>query len=268
MLQGDSMFILLETRRTVIDAFATQFAREGFALTGMTPDDFEQWLGGALKAEVNAIEGFLVGDCLDRSGVVRRLKGKGAGAVIGLSDIHSLDATLDLFSSGIDDVVRKPVHAREILARIHAVKRRGGSSTGSINIGPLRVHFDGRDPEVDGATLPLPRRERRILECLAAHRGRRLTKNQIFQSIYGIFDEDVEESVIESHVSKLRKKLRLRVGYDVIDSKRYIGYCLVEPKEGPFDQRSPLEETMIAERFGALRQGGHFEADANTPAFA
>lgn len=224
------MFILVETRATVIETFATQFSREGFVLTGMQPDECQQWLADATKNEMNAVEGFLVGHCLDRSGLVRLLKRRSARAVIGLSDVHSLDATLDLFSSGIDDLVRKPVHAREILARFHAIKRRSDTCSGSVNVGTLRVHFDGRDPEIDGVTLPLPRRERRILEFLAAHRGRRLTKNQIFQSIYGIFDEDVEESVIESHVSKLRKKLRLRVGYDVIDSKRYIGYCLVEPK--------------------------------------
>ena len=59
------------------------------------------------------------------------------------------------------------------------------------------------------------------------NRGRRVTKTQIFNAIYGIFDEDVEENVVESHISKLRKKLRQRLGYDPIDSKRYLGYRLV-----------------------------------------
>ena len=88
------------------------------------------------------------------------------------------------------------------------------------------MYFDGRDPEIDGVALNLPRRERRILEFLIANRGRRVTKTQIFNSIYGIFDEDVEENVVESHVSKLRKKLRQRLGYDPIDSKRFLGYCI------------------------------------------
>jgi hypothetical protein len=60
----------------------------------------------------------------------------------------------------------------------------------------------------------LPRRERRILEYLIANRGRRVTKTQIFNAIYGIFDEDVEENVVESHISKLRKKLRKKLGVD------------------------------------------------------
>ena len=81
-------------------------------------------------------------------------------------------------------------------------------------------------PGAHGEVLELPRRERRILEYLVANRGKRVTKTQIFNAIYGIFDEDVEEDVVESHISKLRKKLRHRLGYDPIDSKRYLGYSL------------------------------------------
>jgi hypothetical protein len=48
-------------------------------------------------------------------------------------------------------------------------------------------------------------------------------------SIYGIFDENVEENVVESHISKLRKKLRRNLGYDPVNSVRYLGYRLEEP---------------------------------------
>ena len=72
----------------------------------------------------------------------------------------------------------------------------------------------------------LPRRERRILEYLAINRGRRVSRTQIFNAVYGLFDEEVEESVVESHISKLRKKLRQIMGYDPIDTKRYLGYQL------------------------------------------
>jgi DNA-binding response OmpR family regulator len=75
--------------------------------------------------------------------------------------------------------------------------------------------------------LALPRRERHILEYLVRKRGHRLTKKQIFDAVYGIYSEDVEDSVVEGHISKLRKKLRQRLGYDPIDAKRYIGYSYV-----------------------------------------
>jgi DNA-binding response OmpR family regulator len=125
----------------------------------------------------------------------------------------------------VDDVVQKPVHAREILARIRAISARRALIRKDPP-GPLRVYFDGRDPEVGGEVLPLPRRERRILECLYRNRGQRVTKTQIFNFVYGLFDDGLDEIVIESHISKLRKRLRSRLGFDPIDSQRFLGYRL------------------------------------------
>lgn len=143
-----------------------------------------------------------------------------------MSDQHSLETTLALFDSGVDDVVRKPVHPREIMARAAAIRRRLKAISNFTDIGPVRVFSDGRDPEINGDVFPLPRRERRILEYLVANRGRRVSKTQIFNAIYGIFDDEVEENVVESHISKLRKKLRKKLGFDPVDSKRFLGYCI------------------------------------------
>ena len=132
--------------------------------------------------------------------------------VLCLNERHSLDDTLGLFAAGVDDVVRKPVHVREILARVGAINRRVFGEKGQVDLGELRVYFDGREPEADGEPFPLPRRERRILEFLLQCRGRRVTKAQIFNAVYGLFDENVDENVIESHISKLRKKLKQRSG--------------------------------------------------------
>ena len=92
---------------------------------------------------------------------------------------------------------------------------------------PFRVYFDGRDPTIGGEVMILPRRELRILEYMVSHQGKWISKSQIFNAIYGIFDDEVEENVVESHISKLRKKLREKLGTDPIDSKRFLGYRLV-----------------------------------------
>ncbi|MBN9251385.1 MAG: response regulator transcription factor, partial [Mesorhizobium sp.] len=174
-----------------------------------------------------SVSAFLIGDCREGSISPRQIRGRTGAPVIALSEHHSLENTLKLFESGVDDVVRKTLHNREILARITAIRRRADDSASFTEIGPMRIFMDGRDPEINGQPLPLPRRERRILEFLAANRGRRVTKTQVFNSIYGIFDEEVEENVVESHISKLRKKLREKLGHDPIDSKRFLGYRLV-----------------------------------------
>jgi DNA-binding response OmpR family regulator len=87
--------------------------------------------------------------------------------------------------------------------------------------------------------LALPRRELRILEHLVSHQGKWLTKTELFNAIYGLFDSSFDENVIESHVSKLRKKLRNHLGYDPIDSKRYMGYRLDDLKSRSNGESDP-----------------------------
>ena len=193
--------------------------------------EFSEWISKASENDVQAVEAFLIGDCQGREQFPRMIRERSSAPVLCLKERPSLDDTLGLFAAGVDDVLRKPVHVREILARVGAISRRAMSENRDVVIGDLKVYFDGREAEVSGKPLPLPRRERRILECLVRNRGRRLSKTQIFNAVYGIFDENVDENVVESHISKLRKKLKHRLGYDPIDSKRYLGYCLKKQGE-------------------------------------
>ncbi|HWT30533.1 MAG TPA: response regulator transcription factor [Propylenella sp.] len=220
------MFIIVDEREIVTDGYASRFSREGVATTGFSPELFRDWVETVQPSDLGAVEAFLLGDCAERAAYPKIIKNRSGAPVIAMSETQSLDATLELFAAGVDDVVRKPVHVREILARVGAIRRRANVASDHTIIGQMHVYFDGRDPEIKGEVLPLPRRERRILEFLVTNHGRRVTKTQIFNSIYGIFDEDVEENVVESHISKLRKKLRHRLGYDPIESKRYMGYRL------------------------------------------
>jgi DNA-binding response OmpR family regulator len=220
------MYIIVDDRNIVTGGYATGFDREGVTTTGIDPVEFGEWLQKASESDVEAVEAFLIGDCQGREHFPKLIRERSKAPVLCLRERPSLDDTLGLFAAGVDDVVRKPVHVREILARVGAIARRSINEAKDIAIGDLTVYFDGREVEVNGEPLPLPRRERRILECLVKNRGRRLSKTQIFNAVYGIFDEDVDENVVESHISKLRKKLKHRLGYDPIDSKRFLGYCL------------------------------------------
>jgi two-component system, OmpR family, flagellar system response regulator FtcR len=222
------MIVIVDERETVLSAYTSWFCREGVSATGLAPHDFRQWVNTAPVPDIGAVEAFLLGDFQDREEVPGKIKSRSAAAVIAMNDTKSLDDTLVLFAAGVDDVVRKPVHVREILARIKAISRRVHSDVQDPVSGRIRVFSDGRDPEIDGEPLPLPRRERRILEYLTANKGRRVTKSQIFNFVYGLFDDGIDENVIESHISKLRKRLRQRLGTDPIDSQRFLGYRLTQ----------------------------------------
>lgn len=223
------MYIVIDDRVLVTEGYQSLFTGEGVPAIGFTPSRFQEWVEDTPADHLNTVEAFLIGDCAERASFPTMIRRRSQAPVIAMNEASSLEKTLELFAAGVDDVVRKPVHVREILARVNAMQRRAEkrrSSDDEVTIGEIKVHFDGSDPEVAGELMALPRRERRILEYLMRNRGRWVTKTQVFNAVYGLFDDEVDEAVVESHVSKLRKKLRTKLGYDPIDSKRYLGYTI------------------------------------------
>jgi DNA-binding response OmpR family regulator len=222
------MYVVVDHREAVVSGYMSGFTREGFAAMGFCSGEFRAWLDVASDEDIASVQSFLLGDVDGRTSVSQVIRSHSRAPIIALSEERCLDQTLELFSAGIDDVVRKPVHVREIVARSDAVWRRVNDVVAPATSGRLKVFFDGRDPLIDGEVLPLPRRERHILEYLVKNSARRITKNQLFNAIYGVFNEEVDDTVIEGHMSKLRKKLRQRLGHDVIDGKRFMGYRFVD----------------------------------------
>jgi DNA-binding response OmpR family regulator len=223
------MIVIVDDRNLVTDAFRSSFDREGVPAAGFSGGDFEGWVEAAANEDVEAINAFLIGQCTRPDVLARIIRRRSAAAVIAMKDHKTLASTLELFAIGVDDVVSKPCHVREILARIEAISRRASVERERpiASVSAIQIFRDGRDPLVCGEPLSLPRRELRILEFLVANQSRRVTKSQIFNSVYGLFDQEIDENVIESHISKLRRRLRGRLGYDPIDSKRHLGYRLV-----------------------------------------
>ena len=142
------------------------------------------------------------------------------------------------------------MHVTEILARAAAIRRRQKIEEPKRMFGALRVFSDGRDPQVDGVPFALPRRERRILEYLASIGDRRATRSQIYNAVYGFMEEEVDECVVESHISKLRKKFKKALGYDIIDSKRFLGYCLIQQSADEVQPTADSTQTKFIPQTG------------------
>ena len=224
------MLLMVDERGVVREGFGGLFEREGVPLDGVAPDRLADWLAALSETEAASIDMVLLGEGAALEEALALLRTRTNAPIIALSERRGVDATLELFGLGVDDVVRVPVHARELLARAGAIRcRRRAEADRTLRFGLLAVHRDGRDPEVAGAPLTLPRRERRVLEVLARAHGRYVSKAQLYSAVYGLMRTDIEESVVESHVSKLRRKLRRSLGADPITSTRFLGYRLDAP---------------------------------------
>lgn len=248
------MIVVIDDRDLVLQGFGGMFQRIGYPVFGVLGKELPNWLDSICSNELESIEAFLVGYTSEDTCLISHIRSVTKLPIISLIEQNSLAEILHHFESGADDVVRKPIHVREILARVAAIRRRKDTTRSVFELGRLRVFADGRDPEIDGQSFPLPRRERRILEYLAANGDRRATRSQIYNAVYGLFEQDVEECVVESHISKLRKKLRKVLGYEIIDSKRFLGYRLEA-------QTAECVERDVAEAAVASAETGRFGQD-------
>ena len=222
------MIVIVDERELVKEGYHSLFDREGVASAGFGSSEFGEWVTSAADEDVNSVRAFLIGDC-------------GEGSMLAAQDPRPHRRT--------GHRAQRAAFAGEHAAAVRVRRRRRRAQAGPHPRDPgphlgdppprqedRQLHRDRRHAHLPGR----PRsRDRRPAAAAAAPRaphprisgeptrGRRVTKTQVFNAIYGIFDDEVEENVVESHISKLRKKLRDKLGYDPIDSKRFLGYRLI-----------------------------------------
>jgi two-component system OmpR family response regulator len=132
------------------------------------------------------------------------------------------------FDAGADDYVAKPFHMEEVLARLRALLRRAaGHASSEIECGPVRLDTRSSRVSVNGNPVRLTSHEYRLLAYLMHHRGRVVSRTELVEHIYDQ-DFDRDSNTIEVFIGRLRKKL----GVDVIQTVRGLGYCL-EPTGAP-----------------------------------
>ncbi|TBF35273.1 response regulator transcription factor [Rhizobium leguminosarum] len=219
------MIVIIEDSENTKKGYSSRFNREDVDSAVFNPGEFAEWVNVADDSEIATIEAFLIGHSASSLELPKAIKDRSQAPIIAVSDFDSPEETLSFIESGVDDVVRKPVSPREILARAAAIRQRLRAIHNHTDIGPLRVFSDGSDVQLYGQDFKLPRRELRVLEYTIANRGRYSSKTQIFNAIYGIYDEEIEPEIVVGLIDSLRKKLHQALGHDPIRSDKIRGYA-------------------------------------------
>ena len=129
------------------------------------------------------------------------------------------------FDAGADDYVPKPFHMEEVLARLRALLRRAtGHASSELLCGPVRLDTRAGRVTLDGNPIKLTSHEYRLLAYLMHHQGRVVSRTELVEHLYDQ-DFDRDSNTIEVFVGRLRKKL----GSDVIQTVRGLGYVLMAP---------------------------------------
>jgi DNA-binding response OmpR family regulator len=133
------------------------------------------------------------------------------------------------FDRGCDDFVPRPFHYDELLARIRAVLRRTSPSQGDrLEAGPVVVELVTRRVTVHQRVLTLPAKEYDLLSKLATEPERVFTKEQLLREVWG-YRSLGRTRTLDSHASRLRRKLRQAGAGSCVVNVWGVGYRLLEP---------------------------------------
>lgn len=141
-------------------------------------------------------------------------------------DVESRVLGLD---AGADDYLSKPFDMAELEARVRVLLRRKSEKIHTtIEFGQLNFNENLRQIVANGEALNLPRKELALLEKLITSHGRIISKNELIEHVYGT-GADVEDSAIEAHLSRLRKRLK---PFSIeLQVQRGLGYKLIDTSE-------------------------------------
>jgi two-component system OmpR family response regulator len=205
-----------DLRRVVVQALR----EEGYAV-----DDAAEGEDGLHKAtswDYDAVVLDLMLPRLDGWEVLRRLRQTRKTPVLILTARDGVSDRVRGLDGGADDYLVKPFELHELLARLRAlIRRAAGSAVSAISIGDVVIDTAARLVSRAGQPVALTPREYALVELLALHRGRLITRTAIYEHLFDE-NEDSLSNLVDVHVSNVRKKL----GKDFITTRRGQGYVI------------------------------------------
>ena len=118
--------------------------------------------------------------------------------------------------------VTVPFSLTELCARLRAlIRRSAGQAVPVIEIGDIQVDTVGKVVKRRDAIVPLTATEYALVELLAMHRQKLVSRTTIYDHLFDEQDDSLS-NLVDVHVSNIRKKL----GRDFITTRRGLGYMI------------------------------------------
>jgi len=146
--------------------------------------------------------------------------------------LTSRDAVEDVvrgLDAGADDYLAKPFKFDELLARIRALRRRGGAERLEVlRYGPIMLDRLHHVATVDDRRLDLTAKEFQLLEHFMLHPGEVVRRTTLLEKVWDMHF-DPGSNVVDVHVGNLRRKLGRAGGESVLETVRGVGFRLGAP---------------------------------------
>lgn len=202
--------LVVEDEASFSDALAYLLGREGFdvGVADTGPKAIAEFDRNG--ADLVLLDLMLPG--LSGTEVCRQLRSRSNVPIIMLTAKDSeVDKVVGL-ELGADDYVTKPYSSRELVARIHAVLRRNGDKSVTVedgpilSAGPVRMDIERHQVWVNSQSVNLPLKEFELLEFLLRNSGRVLTRGQLIDRVWG-GDYVGDTKTLDVHIKRLRSKI-------------------------------------------------------------
>jgi len=165
---------------------------------------------------------------LDGLHLISTLRDRGVKSpVLILSALRSIDDRVRGLHTGGDDYLTKPFAMAELVARVQALVRRstGAPSATKLVVGDLSIDLLTREVTRGERRIDLRPREFALLEYLARHPGRVISKSMILSQIWN-YNFDPRTNVVDVLVHRLRQKIDMPGERPLIETRRGVGYVL------------------------------------------
>jgi len=161
--------------------------------------------------------------------VLQSLRAKGfERPVLVLTAQDAVDAKVATLRAGADDYVTKPFAFEELLARVEALARRPRALASPVlKVGDLEIDQATREVRRSGVPIEVTPKEYTVLEYLARHAGRVMSRTLITEYAWG-YHFDPGTNIVDVVINHLRKKVDAGHARKLITTVRGVGYVLKE----------------------------------------
>lgn len=166
--------------------------------------------------------------------VCRQLRGKGLDVpILMLTARHSTSDRVEGLDAGADDYLVKPFALEELLARVRALLRRHRSTESEgqadvVTFADVELDRSAHQVRRAGRPLELTRTEFALLELFLEHPEQVLTRDQIYEAVWG-YDASLASNSLEVYIGYLRRKTEADGRPRLIHTVRGIGYVVRDP---------------------------------------